>query len=210
MKETKTKSNYKNFILTKLMIISLTLVIPMILVWVFIGELNISQNNWLVGEFGKKWGILETGDLGFGINNGNAIVSWEPFVISFSILLASCLVYFICLKFDQIEVSFISIIFGTWAMLFAILISGLLCPNPKDYTSDIWKIIVRVIIIAIGFLVGFFSVNFIMTKVSIKTKYGFSMINRIIEKDKESIKYAQDNKITKKVDNRPTKIEVKE
>ncbi|MGL4950790.1 MAG: hypothetical protein ACRC4M_03090 [Mycoplasma sp.] len=170
-----------------------------------------SQNNWLVAEFGKKWGVLANGNIGFGINSGSMIVSWEPFVYSVLVLIVATIIYLIMVRFTWLDIPFYSIIFSTWLTFFAVLVSGLLYTNPNDFKGDIWKIIVRIICISVSFVIGFFSTNFIITKISLNSKNGFKYVEKIIRQENESREFLNSSKSFKKpAKEKKTSIEVEE
>lgn len=191
-------TTYKNNIIGFLTII-LLVVVPMIILWIYGGEFNLSHNNWLVASYGKGWGtISEDGTIGFGVNIGNIVTSYQPYIIGLAILIFANLVYILFIYLRITKISNFNFLNGIWLMCFGILISGLIYPKTDKDLS--WVIIVRALIAIAGFIIGFFISNIIVNKFLIKTKLGQEYGFNILREEKESSEYINKNIIPLKHD----------
>ncbi|MGL4952164.1 MAG: hypothetical protein ACRC4L_04235, partial [Mycoplasma sp.] len=149
------------------------------------------------------------GQMGYGINDGYAIISWEPFVISICIILAATIIFYIFMKLNFIEIQFYSIMFSTWTMFFVILVSGLLYPDKNNYQSEMWKIFVRLILVVISFIIVFFPLNKLILFISLRTGDNLKYVNKIIKEEEESIEFFKSNESSKlPKEDKKTTIEV--
>ena len=172
-----------------ILIITLCLFIPMIFTWIYGGELNFSRNNWLVAMNGKCWGLLKDGTYGYGVSRF-VWCSWEPFIISFCILIFSLIVWMVLTYFKLSKINYFTYIFSTWFLLFIILITGLISYNQS------WTIPVRIITIVISYFLVFIVINALFNRVIINTRFASIIANEIIKSEIECKKYLDDNKIS--------------
>lgn len=179
-----TKKNDKN-IWILIILIFFTLLIPMIITWIFYGEINLSMKNWLVAVNGKNWGELIDGTIGFG-KSPVLLCSWQPFVICTGILLFVLTIWLILTYFKLSRINYLVYIFSTWFMLFLIMTTGLLPYNQS------WTIPVRIIIVIVGYFSCFLVLNILINKIIIKTKFASILANEFIEQEMETSKYIND------------------
>lgn len=210
MKETISIKFSNNQFIYKILIILLLIFTPMMILFLFGGEINLNQQNWLVATWGKEWGLLKDNTYGFGINVDAPIVSWEPFVYSIVIIFSTTIIFFILYKFKKIDLLFYTLIFSSWFVLFNILITGLLYPSPND--DEIWKIFVRIIIIIFSFIIIFFPLNAILNSVMARSRHAEDYTQKIINNEISANNYIKNHidivKIKKK--KKISSIDIKE
>ena len=168
-------------------IIFLGIFIPILITWLYAGEINLSKNNWLVALNGKMWGLVlnENGDQywGYGISKVWSI-SWQPFIIGFAILLFNILAWIILLKFRLTKINFLTHIVSTWMLFYLILITGSLTYNMS------WTIPVRILIIIVGYFIFFIGINYLNNRIILKTSFAANFGNEIIKNEIENQEYA--------------------
>ena len=168
-------------------IIFLGIFIPILITWLYVGEINLSKNNWLVALNGKMWGLVlnENGDQywGYGISKVWSI-SWQPFIIGFAILLFNILAWIILLKFRLTKINFLTHIVSTWMLFYLILITGSLTYNMS------WTIPVRILIIIVGYFIFFIGINYLNNRIILKTSFAANFGNEIIKNEIENQEYA--------------------
>ncbi len=168
-------------------IIFLGIFIPILITWLYVGEINLSKNNWLVALNGKMWGLVlnENGDQywGYGISKVWSI-SWQPFIIGFAILLFNILAWIILLKFRLTKINFLTHIVSTWMLFYLILITGSLTYNMS------WTIPVRILIIIVGYFIFFIGINYLNNHIILKTSFAANFGNEIIKNEIENQEYA--------------------
>ena len=168
-------------------IIFLGIFIPILITWLYVGEINLSKNNWLVALNGKMWGLVlnENGDQywGYGISKVWSI-SWQPFIIGFAILLFNILAWIILLKFRLTKINFLTHIVSTWMLFYLILITGSLTYNMN------WTIPVRILIIIVGYFIFFIGINYLNNRIILKTSFAANFGNEIIKNEIENQEYA--------------------
>lgn len=176
-------------------IIFLGIFIPILITWLYAGEINLSKNNWLVALNGKMWGLVlnANGDQywGYGISKVWSI-SWQPFIIGFAILIFNILVWIILLKFRLTKINFLTHIVSTWMLFYLILITGSLTYNMS------WTIPVRILIIIVGYFIFFIGINYLNNRIILKTSFAVNFGNEIIENEIENQEYANKNLKNKK------------
>lgn len=196
----------------KISMIFVGIFVPMLILWLYGGEINLNKENWLVGEQGKKWGELKDGTIGYGINSDSAIIQWMPFVIAIGIIAAITVIFLFLVKFKLLEINFYSILFATWFMLFTVILTGLLSKSPLN-NDDIWKIFVRLICIVISFPLAFFILNLIMIRIVLYSNSAVEYAKMIIHDEQVSQSYIKTDitDIKPKLKNKKvTEIEVDE
>lgn len=191
MKETIKIKYSSNQYIYKLLIILLLIFVPMVILFLFGGEINLNQQNWLVATWGKEWGLLNDNTYGFGVNPDGPIISWEPFVYSIVVIFATTIIFFVLYKLKKLDLSFYTLIFSSWFVLFIILITGLLYPSPNG--EEIWKIFVRIIIIVISFVIVFFPLNSILNSIMARSKNAENYTKKIIDKEIVANDYIKSN-----------------
>lgn len=182
----------------------------MFIVWLLVGEINLVHTNWLVAEFGKKWGMLANGNEGFGVNLQSVMVSWQPFVIAISILVANTLIFITLYKLQLINLNFYPFLLATWAILFAVIVSGLLYPNPENIAGEIWKIVIRLIIVVLSFPLVFFVSNWLLMHFLVRHPVGLKVADEILQQEIKSAEYIKENihDVKRKIKKTPKKTSI--
>lgn len=195
MKQTNiNNSKLRNTNVWNILYILIFTIAPMIIVWLLVGEFNFAKRNWF-------W---------FDGDNNKLIITWQPFIIMFSILFINIGLFLTLTYFNFLKLSGFNFCVATWFLLFSLICSGLIIPNKDSYA---WIIALRIGIIIISFAVSFIISNLITSRLLIKTKLGQDYAQQIIVDEYNNKKYINENikplkKPTSK--HKKTSIEIKE
>ncbi len=168
----------------KFLFVVLFILLPMLLIWLFLGEINLSTDNMLVPINGKRWGNVNGQDNdGFGYNNTGSIqTSWIIYVAMLAVLGGSLLVFILFTYITPwIKGDTFPFIMSTWFGFFILVVSGLI------YIANLmWLvIIIRLMLISISFLVGFATFNWITNRWLVRSSNSYALFEAIRKDDAE-------------------------
>ncbi len=170
----------------KFLFVVLFVFLPMFLIWLFLGEINLSTDNMLVPVHGKSWGWVRAqdgvdGHSGFGYSK-TLETSWIIYVAMLAELGGSLLVFILfAYTIPWIKGDTFPFILSTWFGLFILIVSGLI------YIANLlWLVIlIRLMLISMAFLIGFAVFNWITNKYLVKSNHSFALFEAIRKDDAE-------------------------
>ncbi len=161
----------------------LLIILPIFLIWILFGEINILGLNWIVSFNGRWYGDGEqNGILDFykwdGQNIFNPLFLLFPFIlIPFNIF-----IFFIFYKNKIFEINQ----FNSW---FSFLLTGFVFIISALIGNEWWHIIIRTFVVILTLAILFFTLNFIINKIIFNSKNKYRFLSMIIKKEDDEKEY---------------------
>lgn len=149
-------------------------VLPNIFVWVFLGEFNQSNLNWVVPYNGENIPFF----------------NWIIVGILFAILSLSLIIFFAILYFKKMNYDALPFILMVNVMCFSAILSGMI---PYNKNNQVFIIVARFLLTIILTLITFFISNKFSNFLLLKSSYSFALFNEykkeLIEEQNERNKF---------------------
>ncbi len=164
----------------------LLIILPIFLIWILFGEINILGLNWIVSFNGKWYGENQiTGEINFWVWNGENIFNPLFLLFPFILIPFNILIFFMLYKNKIFQMNQ----FNSW---FSFLLTGFIFIISALIGNEWWHIIIRILVVILTLAILFFALNFITNKIIFNSKNKYNFLSTIIKKEEEEKKYHEE------------------